>query len=419
MPPPAGQSDLSRLVKFSRNAILSCQILAAHKLRTLLSMTGVVVGVGAVILMVSVGRGAEKRILDRIRGLGTDLVVVNAAPARLMIGRQRTVATVTSLRPEDARAIGLECPHVVAVAPAVNKSLVVRWEGNNRSTTVTGMAAEGFRLRNIPLGSGRAFDEEDDRVRRRVAVLGPTVASSIFGAADPVGQQIRLGPVAFEVIGVTRPRGIDANGADQDDMVLVPLETAMRRLLNIPYLHTIFVQGRHSQSLDRVEQEVRTLLRQRQRLPEGRPDPFTIQNQTSLLETQRETAHAMTLLIGSVAGIALLVGGVGILAVMLISVRERTREIGLRRALGARRQDIRLQFLTEAALLAGTGGLTGVLAGSAATRIAPLFGAWETVFSWPAAAVAFGFSLTVGLVFGLYPALRASRLEPIQALRSG
>jgi putative ABC transport system permease protein len=405
-------------VHFSRNAILSCQILAAHKLRTLLSMTGVVVGVGAVILMVSVGRGAEKRILDRIGKLGTDLVIVNAAPARLMIGRQRTVATVTTLTIEDARAIAEECPRVLAAAAAVSKSLVARWESNNTTTAIIGMAAEGFRIRNIPLASGRPFDAEEDRTRRRVAVIGPTVMKNIFGHADPVGEQIRIGRVPFEVLGVTRSRGLDANGIDQDDMVLVPLETAMRRLLNIPYIQTIYVQARGSRWMDQVEREVRGLLRRRQRLAEGRPDTFTIQNQMTLLKTERDTAQSMTLLIGSVAGIALLVGGVGILAVMLISVRERTHEIGLRRALGARPRDIRVQFLVEAVLLAGIGGILGVLTGIGAARAAAVFGAWETWISWPAAAIAFAFSLTVGILFGIYPALRASRLEPIQALKA-
>lgn len=402
----------------SRNVLLSCQILAAHKLRTLLSLTGVVVGAGAVILMVSVGNGAEKRILDRIRSLGTDLIIVNAAPARLMIGRQRTVATVTTLTLADAHAIANECSFVVATAPAVNKSLVVRWDGNNTTTTVTGIAPDGFLIRKISLESGRAFDAEEDRTRRRVAVVGPTVVKNIFGGADPLGQQVRVGTVPFEIIGVTRARGIDANGADQDDIVLVPLETAMRRLLNIPYLHTIYIQARDSGRLPQVEREVRELLRQRQRLADDRPDPFTIQNQATLLKTRRETANSMTLLIGSVAGLALLVGGVGILAVMLISVRERTREIGLRRALGARRRDVQIQFLLEAALLAGTGGVLGILGGLAATYASAALGMWDTVLSWPAAALGFTFSVAVGLIFGLYPAVRASHLEPIEALRS-
>jgi putative ABC transport system permease protein len=405
-------------VHLSRNAVLSCQILAAHKLRTLLSLVGVVAGVAAVIVMVSVGRGAEKRVLDRIRAMGTDLIIVNAAPARLMMGRQRTVATVTTLTAADARAIAQECSFVIAATPAVNKSLVVRWEGNNTTTTVTGVTPDGFSIRNIALASGRAFDADEERTRRRVAVLGPTVVKSIFGNTDPIGQQIRLGRVPFEVIGVAERRGIDANGADQDDIVLVPFETAQRRLLNIPYIHTIYIQARSSQHLAAVERQVRELLRQRQRLPEGRLDTFTVQNQATLLRTESGTARSMTLLIASVAGISLLVGGVGILAVMLISVRDRTREIGLRRALGARRRDVQVQFLFEAVLLAGTGGTLGVLAGIGVTLGCRLFGGWEVLFSWPAAAIGFAFSVTVGLVFGMYPALRASRLEPIAALRA-
>jgi putative ABC transport system permease protein len=350
--------------------------------------------------------------------MGTNLITVNAAPARLMIGRQRTVATVTTLTVEDARAIAEDCAHVVAAAAAVNKSLVVHWEGVNTTTAVIGMAASGFRIRNVPIASGRPFEADEDRDRRRVAVLGPTVARNLFGRADPVGQDIRIGRVPFEVIGITRRRGTDANGVDQDDVVLVPLETAMRRLLNIPYIHTIYVQAEGSRWMDRVERDVSARLRERQRLADGQPDTFTIQNQRTLLRTERETARSMTLLIGSVAGISLLVGGIGILAVMVLSVRERTREIGLRRALGARPRDIRLQFLVEAALVAGVGGLLGVVAGVGATYVAAILGSWEALVSWSVAAFAFGFSVTVGVIFGLYPALRASRIEPIQALRS-
>jgi putative ABC transport system permease protein len=405
-------------VRLSRNALLSCQILAAHPLRTVLSMTGVVVGVSAVVVMVSVGQGAERRILNRIGQMGTDLLTVNAAPARLMIGRQRTVATVTTLTAEDARAIADYCPQVTAAVPAVAKSFVVRWEGVNSTTTVVGMADDGFRVRNIALAAGRPFDAEDDHLRRRVAVIGPTVARNLFGPADPLGRAIRIGRVLFEVIGVTRARGADANGVDQDDMVVVPLGTAMRRLLNVPYIQTIYVQARGSQWMDRVERDVRGLLRERQRLADGRPDTFTIQNQKTLLATERDAARSMTWLIGSMAGIALLVGGVGILAVMLIAVRERTREIGLRRALGAKPRDIRAQFLVEAVLLGTAGGVFGVALGLVTTWTVAGLGAWDAVVSWSAAALALVVALSVGTVFGIYPARRASRLEPIQALRS-
>jgi len=405
-------------VQFSRNAVLSCQILAAHPLRTLLSIAGVVAGIAAVILMVAFGQAAERRILDRIGRMGTNLITVNAAPARLMIGRQRTVGTVTTLTVQDARALAEECPHVTAAVPAVSKSLVVHGEGRNTTTTVIGMGADGFRVRSVPLASGRPFDADDDRLRKRVAVIGQTVRRNIFGAANPVGQDIRIGRVLFEVVGTARLRGTDATGMDQDDVVFVPLQTAMRRLLNVPYIQTIYVQAEGGAWMDRVERDARDLLRERQRLADGRPDTFTIQNQQTLIRTERDAAQAMTRLIGGVAGIALLVGGVGIMAVMLMAVRERTREIGLRRALGARPRDIRVQFLVEAALLAGSGGVLGVTVGVAGTLAAAVLGGWDASISWTAAAAALACSLVVGVVSGIVPALRASRLEPIQALRS-
>ncbi|MHB0958800.1 MAG: FtsX-like permease family protein [Pirellulaceae bacterium] len=223
--------------------------------------------------------------------------------------------------------------------------------------------------------------------------------------------------VPFEVIGVTRPKGVDTNGLDQDDIIIVPLGAAMRRLMNVIYVQTIYVQANQSEQLDAAEQEIRDVLRRRHRL-EAKRDDFTIQNQATLIEGERETAQSMTLLVGSVAGISLVVGGVGILAVMLISVRERVREIGLRRAVGARRRDIRNQFLLESTMLAGLGGLSGVLVGLAATWAASAFGAWDAVISWESAGVSFVFSVTLGIFFGIYPAMRAASLEPIEALRA-
>lgn len=404
-------------MKLSKIAALSVEILAAHKLRTLLSVLGIVVGVAAVILMVAAGKGAEKRILDRIREMGTNLVTVSAGQTRIIAGRQRQISTVTTLVIEDAAAIAAECPSVAIAAPAIDKKLAARWESEDANTTVLGINPEGFAIRNISIAGGRVFDRDECRGRRRVAVLGPTAAQNLFVGGDPIGLTFRIGRIPFEVIGVTGTKGVDANGLDQDDVVIVPLETAMRRLVNVDYIQTIYVQAKSSDLLDQAEAEIRELLRRRHRL-DDKPDDFTIQNQATLLATERETAQSMTLLIGSVSGISLAVGGVGILAVMLISVRERTGEIGLRRAVGARRCDIRNQFLLESGMLAGLGGMIGVAIGLGAAWAVSTLGYWETLISWPSAAIGFVFSVSLGIAFGLYPAARAAALEPIEALRA-
>jgi putative ABC transport system permease protein len=404
-------------MKWSKSLALSVEILAAHKLRTLLSILGIVVGVAAVILMVAGGKGAEQRILDRIRDMGTNLVTVNAGQTRIIAGRQRQLSTVTTLIPEDAEAIVQQCPSVAQAAASVERRFSVRWEAENANTSVLGIDPEGFAIRNIAIAAGRIFDSDECRGRRRVAVVGPTVQGNLFPDTDPVGLMFRIGRIPFEVIGVTEPKGVDANGLDQDDVVLVPLGTAMRRLMNVDSLQTIYVQAKSSDVLDDAEAEIRALLRERHRLGDN-PDDFTIQNQATLLAAERETAQAMTLLIASVSGISLLVGGVGILAVMLISVRERTPEIGLRRAIGARRADIRTQFLLESALLAGVGGLIGVGLGTGAAWSVAELGYGDAVITWPPAVIGLLFSVTLGIVFGLYPATRAAALEPIEALRS-
>ena len=404
-------------MKLSKNLTLSVEILAAHRLRTLLSVIGMVVGIASVILMVSAGQGAQKHILNRIRSMGTNLIVVNAGQMQIIAGRQRQMSTVTTLVPADAEAIAEACPSAASAAPFVSKKLTVGWEDETANTNVVGMAASGFAIRNIESVRGGLFTDEESRALKRVAVVGPTVVKNLFGGTNPIGLTIRLGRVPFEVIGVTLPKGIDQNGADQDDIIIVPIGTAMRRLLNVTYVQSIYVQAKDTRLMGKAESEIRDLLRARHRLRE-RPDDFTIQNQETLLATERETSQSMTFLIGSVAGISLLVGGVGILAVMLISIRERRGEIGLRRALGARRPDIRLQFLIESILLAGSGGAIGVIVGVGSAYGVSALGYWETLISWPSTAVAFVFSAVLGVLFGIYPASRAARLEPIEALRA-
>jgi putative ABC transport system permease protein len=404
-------------MRLTRNLVLSCEILAAHALRTLLAITGVIVGVAAVILAVSAGQGAEERILARIRTMGTNLIIVNAGQTSIVAGRQRQVSIVKTLVPADARAVASDCPSVAVTCPAAIRKLKVHWEGETASTSVAGLAAEGFRIRNLHVAAGRALEAEEGRAARRVAVLGATVVRNLFGDDDPIGQQIRIGRVPFEVVGTLARKGMDPNGADQDDIVIVPLETALRRLFNVTHVQTIYVQATGADALGRAEQEIGAVLHERHRLGE-KADDFTVQNQAVLLETERQTSRSLTTLVGGAAAISLAVGGVGILAVMLISVRQRTREIGLRRALGARRRDIRTQFLLESALLAGVGGLAGILLGIAGVSAISALGYWDMVISWPAAGVGFLFSVVVGVIFGLYPATCAARLQPIEALRA-
>jgi len=403
-----------RLVK---STTLSLEILAAHKMRSLLSMLGILAGVGAVILMVSVSQAAEQRVLGRIRDMGTNLLIVAAGQTHLVAGRERQMTTVRTLLPSDARAIVEECPSVRVAVPAVSKKLPIHFETEDTNTNVVGLTPDGFSVRNRKLASGRLFTPEEERGRRRVAVIAPTVVTNLFGDSDPLEHVIRINRIPFEVIGVTQPKGPDQNGVDRDDQVFVPLTTAMRRLINVTYVDHIYIQASSSDRLHDAEHEVRAILRQRHRLRE-KADDFTIQNQATLLETERQISGSMTLLLGSVAGISLIVGGIGILAVMLITVRERTEEIGLRRAIGGTRRDIRNQFLIESMLLSGGGGLLGVASGIAGTVITCRINGWDLFLSWPSAGIGLAFSVTLGVLFGLYPAVRAARLEPIEALRA-
>ena len=409
---------LARRRNLARGLLLSVQILAAYRLRTLLSISGLLIGVAAVMIMVAIGKGADRRLLEQIQTMGTDIIIVNAAPATRVAGRPRQVPVRTELRVSDAQAIIEESALAIGAAPVINRSVVLRREGINRTTGLSGTTADGLRIRNIRARSGRLFDDVDDIERSSVAVLGPVAASSLFPDVDPVGQELRLGKLRLDVIGVAEPRGRDPLGNDLDDFIVVPLQTAMRRILNISYLHALHIQARSSAQLEALERDVREILHRRHAVRSGVPESVVILNQVMMLQSEREATAALNRLIPAVAGIALLLGAVGILTVMLMSVRQRTREIGLRRALGASKKDIRMQFIVESAMLGAAGGAAGVLVGLAGSWAAAFLGGWDLIISWPPALLGLGCSMILGVAVGSIPAARAAGLEPIEALRA-
>jgi len=404
-------------MKLFKGFRIALHALLGHPIRTALSLVGIVIGVAAVILMVAVGEGAQREVLKKIRNMGTNLIIVSAGQVKTVGGRARQVSIVTTLLPKDAMAIASEISGIAETAPAQGRRLPLKYETQSYTTQVVGTTSNLPEIKNVSVVMGRFFGEEEDRLMARVAVLGPTPAKNLFGKANPIGETIQIKNVAFEVIGVTGEKGLIA-GQDEDDQVFIPLNTAMKRLMNVTFLSQIYLQARNTEVMKPIEREIRNLLRERHRLKEDKADDFTIQNQVDVLEAERETTQSFTLLIGSIAGVSLLVGGVGILAVMLILVRERTNEIGVRRAVGARRKDILLQFMMEATTLSIGGGIAGILIGLLGSIVVRYATRWPVSLSLIPIIISFGFSFVVGFFFGVYPARKASRLDPIEALRA-
>lgn len=406
-------------MKLVRNVVLTRRTLFAHKLRTTLALIGITIGVAAVIVMVAVGKGAQREVIRLIQEMGTNLLVVSAERTEAFAGREFQPGNVTTLKREDAEAILDECPSVALAAPSQQKRLLVRREAFSVETKILGTTPDYREIRNFELTIGEFFSADDDRLSARVAVLGATVKDNLFGDDYPIGEIIRVENIPFEVIGVLRSKGVTAEGANEDDQIMIPLRTALRRVFNDAHVNNIHVRAERQDLMRQAEEEIRTLLRERHRLvSKGLPDDFTIQNQITAIEAEEATAESFTLLIVGIAAISLIVGGVGILAVMLIAVRERTSEIGLRMAVGARQRDILMQFLSEALILGFAGGLLGVLLGVAGAALVGWTTRWEMIVPAEFVLLALAFSLSVGLFFGVYPAQKASRLYPIDALRT-
>jgi putative ABC transport system permease protein len=406
-------------MNLARSIVISRKQLLAHKLRTALALLGIVIGVSAVIIMVAIGNGAQEEVLSKIEAMGTRLLIINAGQVQKSAGRQQIRGTVTTLTLDDVEAIGRECSAVNAAAPLQSKKMQVKYGSLSTNTTVVGTTTQFQKVRNFHLAIGAFFSDEENLASRRAAVLGHSVVKNVFEGNNPVGETIRIGKVTFEVIGVMESKGVDLNGFDQDDQIFIPIRTALRRVFNLPYINSINIQATSTETMGRAAAQITDLLRDRHRLnKQQKPDDFTIQNQADLLEAQRETTDTFTMLIGSIAAISLLVGGIGILAIMLIAIRERTNEIGLRMAVGASRKDIMTQFVIEASILGVGGGLAGILLGILGAFSVRVATSWAVSISPDSVGLAFGFSLLVGLFFGVYPARRASLLDPITALRS-
>ena len=402
-----------RSIKLSRHALLS------HKLRTFLALVGITIGVAAVIVMIAIGNGAQGAVLREIEAMGTNLLVVSAGKMETFVGRKRQVGNVTTLELEDAESIRDELPTVALVAPSQDRPFRIKYGTRSKMTSVLGTTSEYVDIRNFKLARGRVFTDEESKVALRVAVLGNQIVEDLFAGDDPIGEIIRVGNIAFEVIGTLAAKGVSAEGANEDDKILIPITTALRRVFNIDYINNIHLRVEKREWMDTAAVDIQELLRERHRLNRlSKPDDFTIQNQLIALQAEEETSASFTALIAGIAAISLFVGGIGILAVMLMSVRERTNEIGLRMATGARPRDILVQFLSEAMLLGMMGGLTGAAVGLVGSWGVGLWTSWQTTVSTESILFSLVFALTVGLFFGVYPARRASLLDPIEALRA-
>jgi len=387
--------------------------LLANKLRTFLAMLGIIIGVGAVISMLALGTGAQKSVMERIASMGTNLLVVRPGQHGL---RGRKLDTSQRLKLEDAKAILEQVLNVYQIAPVVRGNNQLKYFNKNARSNVIGSSITYFPIRNFEIEKGRLFTEVEVERIARVAVIGPTAAKNLFEESSPVGEIIKIKGINFSIVGITKAKG-SRGRYDPDDQVIIPYTTAMKQLFGLDYLHEIDIQAADNANLKKVQEATTALLRRRHHLREGMPDDFYIRNQAEIVEAASEMSQTFTILLGSIAGISLLVGGIGIMNIMLVTVTERTREIGLRKAIGAKNRDILLQFLIEAIVLTSLGGIIGVALGIGAGQMIAKWTQFLTVAKFSSILLALSFSAAVGIFFGYYPARRAALLDPIKALR--
>ncbi len=402
-----------------QSLLIAIRSLRVNKMRALLTMLGIIIGIAAVIAMVAIGSGASKMIADQISSIGSNLLLV--IPGSTTSGGLRTGSGgAPTLTYDDAKAIKAECPSVADVAPTVRGSAQVVFGNQNWSTIVMGVTPEMLTVRDWPLVAGRNISQSDVDGATKNCLIGQTVAESLFGDADPIGQIIRIKKVPFIIIGLLDHKGQSPQGQDQDDVIYIPLRTAQRKLFGSQFPNTVgamMIQAKGADVLKKAEEEVISLLNQRHRVGPTREADFTVRNLSEILAVSEQSSKVMSLLLGAVASISLIVGGIGIMNIMLVSVTERTREIGIRMAIGAKQRDILLQFLTEAVLLTTCGGVIGMGLGVIGALAVSKFLQWPALISSQAIIIAFVFSAGVGIFFGFYPARKAAGLNPIEALR--
>lgn len=399
---------------YKESFLMAWASLIANKMRSILTMLGIIIGVAAVIALVSIGNGVKQDIQNSISSLGSNLLMVMPGAPRTP-GVRPSAGSMKSLKVADYEAIS-KLDGVKAASPMTNGSYVVIYQNKNWTTSVSGVSYNYLDVNNWSMKSGRFLSEKNVQNRERVAVVGKTVVKNLFGDEDPVGAEIRVKNIPFRIIGVLNSKGSGAMGNDQDDMVIIPYTTAMERVEGVDYLRMIYVTGKDENGIDRLQSDIENLLRVRHGIKDTNLDDFNIQNMNSIMETMEETTGTLTLFLGAVAAISLVVGGIGIMNIMLVSVTERTREIGIRKALGATYSVIVTQFLIEAVVISLMGGIIGIILGIGSSKLIGMASGMSTVISIPTIGMSFAFSMAIGLIFGIYPARKAAKLNPIDAL---
>ncbi|OLD91314.1 MAG: hypothetical protein AUG81_00495 [Verrucomicrobia bacterium 13_1_20CM_4_54_11] len=395
---------------------VALRALRRNKMRSVLTALGIIIGVGAVIAMVGIGNGAKAQVEAQIASLGQNVILIFSG-STTSSGIRTGWGGAGTLKIEDAEAIRREVPGVIGVSEEVVSTTQVAAGNQNWFTRIYGESADYFDIRQWPLADGAPFTAQDVRSANKVCVIGRTTATQIYGNENPIGQILRIKEVPFTITGVLMPKGLSTQGVDQDDIVIMPYTSAMKRVIGGTTLRNINVQIGDPQQLEAAQQQIISLLRQRHNIRPGRDDDFTVRNQQEIAQAATATSRVMTLLLGAIAGVSLVVGGIGIMNIMLVSVTERTREIGVRMAVGAHGSDILTQFLIEAVTLSSVGGLIGIVCGIGASKILSAYANWPTLISISSIAIAFLFSAAVGIFFGFYPARKAAALDPIEALR--